>query len=197
VPPFRLPRLLTRAALSTCGHAKSTFLSVPKLRQERHVYSGSRPSSAQAPLGASWPGTPALSHSPLIGRQTCRSCRSLDGFWEIGCYKHATPMELLCLGLIPPEAARNEIPSGSDCPWQACKNHLAYAAGKQDESGVHHATAASGNQDVSATPALLAGVGAKEEAVSELMKLRSPLYAPHFLWHITSTGRKPQSRTDT
>jgi hypothetical protein len=33
---------------------------------------------AKAPSGAASPGTPELSHSPLIGRQTCRSRRSLD-----------------------------------------------------------------------------------------------------------------------
>ena len=27
----------------------------------------------------------------------------------LGCYKHATPTELLCPGLIPPETARNEV----------------------------------------------------------------------------------------
>ena len=35
-------------------------------------------------------------------------------------------------------------------------------ARKQDDSGVHHATAANGNQDVSVAPALLAGPGGKE-----------------------------------
>ena len=39
-----------------------TALHRHKLRQERH-----------------WPGTLELSLSPLIARQTCRSCRSLDG----------------------------------------------------------------------------------------------------------------------
>jgi hypothetical protein len=61
-----------------------------------------------------------------------------------------------------------QIPSGGGCPWQARKNRLASAAGKQDDSGMHHATAANGNQDLSAAPALLAGPGAMEDAVSQL-----------------------------
>ena len=84
----------------------------------------------------------------------------------LGCYKHATPTELHCAGLIPPETARNQMMSGADCSWQARKNRLASAAGKQDDSGVRDATAANGNQDVAAAPALLAAPGAKEAAVS-------------------------------
>ena len=62
-------------------------------------------------------------------------------------------------------------------PWQARKNRLASAAGKQDDSGVDRATAAHGNQDVSLAPALLARPGAKEEARSQEMKLRTnPCY---------------------
>jgi len=49
----------------------------------------------------------------------------------------------------------------------AAKNRLASAVGKQDDSGVHHATAANGNQAVSVAAALLAGPAAKEEAVSQ------------------------------
>jgi hypothetical protein len=94
----------------------------------------------------------------------------------LGCYKHATPTELLCPGLIPPETARNEVPSVGGCPWQARKNRLASAVGKQDDSGVNQATAANGNQGASVAPALLAGPGAKAEAVSQLMKLRTPLW---------------------
>jgi len=56
--------------------------------------------------------------------------------------------------------------SGADCSWQARKNRLASAAGKQDDSGVRDATAANGNQDVAVAPALLAAPGAKEAAVS-------------------------------
>ena len=58
-------------------------------------------------------------------------------------------------------------------PWQARKNRLASAAGKQDDSGVHHATAANGWQDVSVAPALLAGPGAMQEAVSQLRNYES------------------------
>jgi hypothetical protein len=40
----------------------------------------------------------------------------LDGFWGLGRYKHATPTELLCIGLIPPEAARNGFLSVGGSP---------------------------------------------------------------------------------
>src|ERR1035438_10136999 len=61
-----------------------------------------------------------------------------------------------------------QIPPGGGCPWQARENRLASAAGKQDDSGVHHATVADGNQDVSVAAAVLAGPGTKEETVSQL-----------------------------
>ena len=84
-------------------------------KQERQAYAV-RPAPAPSIsaffiLPSAFPAqTPALSHSPLIGRQTCRSCRSLDGFWGgLGCYKHATPAELLCPSLIL---------SVGGCPWQ-------------------------------------------------------------------------------
>src|ERR1017187_2128380 len=57
------------------------------------------------------------------------------------------------------------VPPGGGCRLQARKNHLASAAGKQDDSGVHHATAANGNQNISVAAALLAGLQAKEENV--------------------------------
>jgi hypothetical protein len=52
-------------------------------------------------------------------------------------------------------------------PWHVRKNRLASAVGKQDDSGVHYATAANGNQDAPVAPALLAGSGGKEGAVSQ------------------------------
>jgi len=63
-----------------------TVLHRHKLRQERHAYtvrSAPAPSiSAFFILPSAFPSqTPAPSHSPLVGRRTCRSCRSLDGFW--------------------------------------------------------------------------------------------------------------------
>src|ERR1035441_10535265 len=52
---------------------------------------------------------------------------------------------------------RRQSKSGPEAaaPGKARKNYLASAAGKQDDSGVHHAIAANGNQDVSVAPALL------------------------------------------
>ena len=38
---------------------------------------------------------------------------------------------------------------GAAVPWHVRKNRLASAAGKQDDSGVHHVTAANGKQDPS------------------------------------------------
>jgi hypothetical protein len=66
----------------------------------------------------------------------------------------------------------------------ARKNRLASAAGKQDDSGVHNATAANANRDVSVAAALLAGPGLKEEAVSQHMKLRTYHLS---LWSISAS----------
>jgi hypothetical protein len=57
--------------------------------------------------------------------------------------------------------------SGGGCPCQTGKNRLASPAGKQDDFGVHNATAANGNRDVAVVLALLAGPGAREAAVSQ------------------------------
>ena len=56
-----------------------------------------------------------------------------------------------------------QILSGGGCPWQARRNRLASAAGKQDDSGVHHATAANGKLDASAGPALRQGGKRREQ----------------------------------
>ena len=134
-------------------------------KQERHAYavrSAPAPSiSAFFILPSAFPSqTPELSHSPLIGRQTCRSCWSLDGFWG-GSVATNMPLLRSCFAqVLFLETARNEILSGSGCPWQRRENRLASAAGEQDGSGVHHTTAANGSQDVSFGPALPARPGA-------------------------------------
>src|ERR1035438_151112 len=63
------------------------------------------------------------------------------------------------------------------------KNRLASAAGKQDDSGVHHATAANGNQDA---PVALPGPGAKDAA---LRRLATPtLVVDSFRWVVDATS---------
>jgi hypothetical protein len=63
-----------------------------KLRQERH----------------------GLKHRNYRSRRSLPAKHAApDGAWVasggLGCYKHATPTELVCLGLIPPETPRNRI----------------------------------------------------------------------------------------
>jgi hypothetical protein len=59
--------------------------------------------------------------------------------------------------------AGNPRPLSRRLPLQARKNRLASAAGKQDDSGVHHATAANGKLDASAGPALRQGGKRREQ----------------------------------
>jgi hypothetical protein len=49
-------------------------------------------------------------------------------------------------GMSPNETG-NPNPGRERFPCQTRKNQLACAAGKQDDSGMHHATAANGKQD--------------------------------------------------
>lgn len=159
---------------------------LPKRKQKR---SGNTPRQSRMPRLAQGQAARALERTVL---RRARSRATWPG-GRIGTANRAEECDdtIPFTGCTPSPAGSEPNPSGSRRSWLegvrttpeiqilsggrslgrpvvvACNNRLASAAGKHDDSAVHHATTANGNRDVPLAPALLAGPGAKEEAVSQ------------------------------
>jgi hypothetical protein len=122
-----------------------------------------QPSSVACdPTATSFTSTRPQTQRP--NRSFCSTARSSD-----------TPSGFDRTGLSGFDRTQN---SGFECYTTYSKNRLASAAGKQDDSGVHYATAANGNQNISVAAALLARLQAKKETVSGQVKLGTNPYPP-------------------